>query len=86
MMKLWRKLGSIASGIMITICWGHILNGIKDLLIDIYQFHESAKLLRDVLEDNYLAEDASSKKFLVSNFNTYKIVYRRPIFDQFHEL
>ena len=86
MMKLWRKLGSIASGIMITICWEHILNGIKDLLIDSYQFRESAKLLRDALEDIYMAEDVSSKKFLVSNFITYKMVYRRPIFDQFYEL
>ena len=33
-----------------------------------------------------MAEDASSKKFLVSNFNSYKMVEDRPIIDQFHEL
>lgn len=33
-----------------------------------------------------MAEDASFKKFLVSNFNSYKMVEDRPIFDQFHEL
>ena len=67
------------------ICRGHILNGIKDSLSNVYQFHESAKLLWDALEDKYMAEDASSKKFLVGNFNAYKMLDNRPIIDQFHE-
>ena len=50
------------------ICGGHILNSMCDSLFDIYQFHESAKILFDSLEDKYMSEDASSKKFLVSNF------------------
>ncbi|GJZ84473.1 hypothetical protein Tco_0649812 [Tanacetum coccineum] len=33
-----------------------------------------------------MAEDASSKKFLVSNFNNYKIVDSRPVMEQFNEL
>ena len=33
-----------------------------------------------------MAKDASSKKFLVSNFNSYKMVENRPIIDQFLEL
>ncbi|GJW26673.1 zinc finger, CCHC-type containing protein [Tanacetum coccineum] len=33
-----------------------------------------------------MAEDASSKKFLVSNFNNYKMVDFRPIMKQFNEL
>ncbi|GJS60621.1 hypothetical protein Tco_0655405 [Tanacetum coccineum] len=33
-----------------------------------------------------LNEDASSKKFLVSNFNNYKMVDSRPVMEQFHEL
>ena len=68
------------------ICRGHILNGICDSLFDIYQFHESAKLLWDSLEDKYMSEDASSKLFLVSNFNNYKMLDNRPVMDQFHEL
>jgi LTR polyprotein gag-polypeptide-like protein len=68
------------------ICRGHILNGMQDSLFDIYQYHESAKELRDALENNYMAENASSKKFFVSNFNSYKMVQNRPIIDQFHEL
>ncbi|GJU19097.1 zinc finger, CCHC-type containing protein [Tanacetum coccineum] len=48
------------------ICRGHILNGMSDPLFDIYQNMESAKELWDSLESKYMAEDASSKKFLTS--------------------
>ncbi|GJX82048.1 RNA-directed DNA polymerase, eukaryota, reverse transcriptase zinc-binding domain protein [Tanacetum coccineum] len=47
---------------------------------------ESAKELWDSLESMYMAEDASSKKFLVSNFNNYKMVNSRPIMEQLNEL
>nr|GFA55025.1 zinc finger, CCHC-type [Tanacetum cinerariifolium] len=33
-----------------------------------------------------MAEDASSKKFLVSNFMNYKMVDTRPVMEQFHEM
>ena len=68
------------------ICKGHILIEIQDSLFDIYQYHESAKELWDTLEKKYMAEDASSKKFLVSKFNSYKMVENLPVIDQFHEL
>ncbi|GJV41761.1 hypothetical protein Tco_1420201 [Tanacetum coccineum] len=67
------------------ICRGHILSGMSDPLFDIYQNVESAKELRDSLESKYMAEDASSKKFLVSNFNNYKMVESRPVMEQFNE-
>ncbi|GKE10201.1 hypothetical protein Tco_1413752, partial [Tanacetum coccineum] len=47
---------------------------------------ESAKELWDSLESKYMAEDASSKKFLVSNFNNYKMVDSRTVMKQFNEL
>ncbi|GKD65788.1 hypothetical protein Tco_1307896, partial [Tanacetum coccineum] len=47
------------------ICRGHILNGMSDALFDVYQNMESAKELWDQLEAKYMAEDTSSKKFLV---------------------
>ncbi|GJV76608.1 hypothetical protein Tco_1508192 [Tanacetum coccineum] len=50
------------------VCRGLILNGMSDSLFDIYQNVESSKELWDSLEAKYMAEDASSKKFLVSNF------------------
>ena len=65
---------------------GHIPHGMQDSLFDIYQYHKSAKELRDTLENKYLEEDASSKKFLVSNFTSYKMVENRIVIDQFHEL
>ncbi|XP_076921704.1 uncharacterized protein LOC143583221 [Bidens hawaiensis] len=68
------------------ICRGHILNGMCDALFDVYQNAESARDLWDSLDTKYMAEDASSKKFLVSNFNSYKISNNRPIMDQFNEL
>ncbi|CAM8880357.1 unnamed protein product [Rhodiola kirilowii] len=59
------------------ICRGHILNGMFDPLFDLYQTVESAKELWDALEAKYMLEDASSKKFLVSNFNSYKMADAR---------
>nr|GEX20092.1 hypothetical protein [Tanacetum cinerariifolium] len=38
------------------------------------------------LEAKYMAEDASSKKFLVSNFTNYKMTDSRPVSKQYNEL
>ncbi|GKE03111.1 hypothetical protein Tco_1391094, partial [Tanacetum coccineum] len=65
---------------------GHILNGMSDSLFDVYTNVESAKELWDSLESKYMAEDSSSKKFLVSNFNNYKMVDSRPVMEQYNEL
>ncbi|GJW40755.1 hypothetical protein Tco_0066600 [Tanacetum coccineum] len=46
------------------VCRGLILNGMSDPLFDIYQNVESSKELWDSSEAKYMAEDASSKKFL----------------------
>ncbi|GJU58323.1 hypothetical protein Tco_1236089 [Tanacetum coccineum] len=35
----------------------------------------------DSLEAKYMAEDASSKKFLVSNFTKYKMTDSRPVME-----
>ncbi|GJT71653.1 hypothetical protein Tco_1030939 [Tanacetum coccineum] len=40
----------------------------------------------DTLEAEYMAEDASSKKFLVSNFTNYKMTDSRPVLEQYNEL
>nr|GMC69312.1 uncharacterized protein LOC109152108 [Ipomoea batatas]GMD49377.1 uncharacterized protein LOC109152108 [Ipomoea batatas] len=67
-------------------CRGHILNGMSDTLFDIYQYEESSKDLWDVLEAKYISKDASSKKFLVSEFNEFKMVDNRSVMEQFHEI
>nr|GEX91948.1 zinc finger, CCHC-type [Tanacetum cinerariifolium] len=68
------------------ICRGHILNDMSDALFDVYQNVGSAKELRDQLESKYMAEDASNKKFFVSNFNIHKMVDSRYVMEQYHEL
>ncbi|GJS57889.1 zinc finger, CCHC-type containing protein [Tanacetum coccineum] len=47
---------------------------------------ETSKELWDILEAKYMAEDASSKKFLVSNFTNYKMTDSRPVLEQYNEL
>nr|GEZ35434.1 zinc finger, CCHC-type [Tanacetum cinerariifolium] len=68
------------------ICRGHILNGMSDSLFDIYQNIGSAKELWESLESKYMAEDAFSKKFFVSNLMNYKMDDTRPVMEQFHEM
>jgi len=68
------------------ICRGHILNGMSNPLFDIYQNVESVKQLWNDLESKYIVEDAFSKKFLVSDFNNYKMVDSRSVMEQFNEL
>ncbi|KAJ9536784.1 hypothetical protein OSB04_un000008 [Centaurea solstitialis] len=68
------------------ICRGHILNAMSDPLFDVYQNVETAKALWKALEQKYFTEDATSKKFIVSKFNSYKMVDSRPIMDQMYEI
>ncbi|GJS84663.1 hypothetical protein Tco_0751204, partial [Tanacetum coccineum] len=41
---------------------------------------------QDTLEAKYMAEDASSKKFLISNFTNYKMTDSRQVLEQYNEL
>ncbi|GJY77382.1 zinc finger, CCHC-type containing protein [Tanacetum coccineum] len=68
------------------VCRGLILNGMSDPLFDIYQNVESSKELLVSLEAKYMVKDASSKKFLVSNFTNYKMTDFRPVMEQYNEL
>ncbi|KAL4568123.1 hypothetical protein LXL04_023725 [Taraxacum kok-saghyz] len=56
---------------------GYILNGMSDSIFDIHGEAKSAKKLWDTLEVKYITDDASNKKFLVSDFNNYKMVDSR---------
>ncbi|GKD19289.1 hypothetical protein Tco_1208447 [Tanacetum coccineum] len=47
---------------------------------------ESSKKLWDSSEATYMTEDASNKKFLVSNFTNYKMANSRPVLEQYNEL
>nr|GFA91831.1 hypothetical protein [Tanacetum cinerariifolium] len=47
---------------------------------------DTSKELWDTLEAKYMAEDASTKKFLISNFTNYKMTDSRPVLEQYNEL
>ncbi|GJZ63688.1 hypothetical protein Tco_0620109 [Tanacetum coccineum] len=49
-------------------------------------FDNIDKFEGDSLEAKYMAEDALSKKFLVSNFTNYKMVNSRPVMEQYNKL
>ncbi|GJR77094.1 zinc finger, CCHC-type containing protein [Tanacetum coccineum] len=68
------------------VCRCLILNGMSDFLFGIYQNVESSKVLYDSLKAKYMAEDATSKKFFVSNFTNYKMTDSRPVMKQYNEL
>src|ERR1044072_9035722 len=68
------------------ICMGHILNGMSDSVFEIYQSSNSAKELWEKLESRYMQEDSTSKKFLVSQFNNYKMVDSISVMEQLYEL
>lgn len=67
------------------ICKDHILDELSDALFDTYQHMKMAKELWDTLETRQMVENVSSKKFLVSQFNSYKMVDGRSVMEQFHE-
>ncbi|XP_023751273.1 uncharacterized protein LOC111899652 [Lactuca sativa] len=68
------------------ICKGHILNGMSDALFDIHSEALCAKELWDTIELKYITKDASSKKFLVSDFNNYKMEDSRSVTERYDEL
>ncbi|GJX32410.1 hypothetical protein Tco_0242265, partial [Tanacetum coccineum] len=75
--RRWQKKMHFLLSSMSVVCL--ILNGMFDPLFDIYQNVESFKELKDSFEAKYMTEDASSKKFLVSNFTNYKMTDSRPV-------
>ena len=62
------------------------MNSMSDALFDVYQSMESAKELWRALDNKYISEDASSKNFILSQFNNYKMVEERLVLDQLHEI
>ncbi|GJX62807.1 zinc finger, CCHC-type containing protein [Tanacetum coccineum] len=58
----------------------------KSLLNNFIRMLNRLRSCRIPLESKYMVEDSSSKKFLVSNFNNYKMVDTRPVMEQYNEL
>ncbi|GKD66324.1 hypothetical protein Tco_1308432 [Tanacetum coccineum] len=65
---------------------GNSLSKLKDTIWSNPSDEVSSEELWDTLEAKYMAEDASSKKFLVSNFTNYKMTDSRPVLELYNEL
>ncbi|GLU19483.1 hypothetical protein SLE2022_357320 [Rubroshorea leprosula] len=68
------------------VCRGCILNGMSDSLFDTYVHESTAKELWAKLETRYMNEDATSKKFLVTRWNNYKMIDNKSVMEQFREI
>ncbi|XP_073033878.1 uncharacterized protein [Primulina eburnea] len=68
------------------ICREHILNAMCDSLFDVYHMIPTAKELWDKVEERYMQEDSSSKKFLVSTFLNFKMIDSRLVMEQFSKV
>ncbi|KAK3001422.1 hypothetical protein RJ639_020711 [Escallonia herrerae] len=67
-------------------CRNHILSKMTDSFYDQYsKMSKTAKELWDTLKSVYQAEEASSKKFLVSNYMDFKMTDDRPVSVQVRE-
>ena len=58
----------------------------SDSLFDTYITIDTAKELWNKLDARYMKEDATSKKFLVTSWNTYKMSDSRSVMKQFAEI
>ncbi|GKB21754.1 hypothetical protein Tco_0855677 [Tanacetum coccineum] len=50
---------------------GHILNAMPDPLLDVYQNYPSAREFWKALEERFFTEDATSKKFIITDQEDY---------------
>nr|GEX64518.1 zinc finger, CCHC-type [Tanacetum cinerariifolium] len=70
--------------------WGGLQNmAEEDALLALQHECSNVKTYKElwnILEAKYMAEDASSKKFLVSNFTNYKMTDSRPVLEQYNEV
>ena len=68
------------------LCWKYILNGLDDILDNIYSTFTTVKEFGESLEKKYKTEDAGMKKFIVGCFLDYKLVDSIPIVKQLEDL
>ena len=68
------------------LCRNYILNGLDNVLYNVYCTIETSKELWESLEKKYKTEDAGSKKFVVGKFLEYKMVDAIPVINQVQDL
>ncbi|XP_021979236.1 uncharacterized protein LOC110875347 [Helianthus annuus] len=67
------------------ICHGYVLNGLSDVLYNVYNNVKTSKDLWDALEKKYKMEDAGTKKFVVARFLYFKMVESKTVMNQVQE-
>ncbi|CAL1356033.1 unnamed protein product [Linum trigynum] len=68
------------------LCKNYILNGLDDILYNVYSTIETSKELWEALEKKYKAEDAGLKKSIAAKFLEYKMVDSKAVVTQVQEL
>ncbi|KAH1097581.1 hypothetical protein J1N35_014502 [Gossypium stocksii] len=63
-------------------CQNYILNGLSDVLYEVYSVKKTAKELWTSLDHKYKAEDAGTKKFLVVKFLNFVMLDSKLVVNQ----
>lgn len=71
---------------MMTLCRGHILNTMSNTLFHAYHNVPTTKELRAQLQEVYMKEDVTSKRFIVTRFNIYRMTDSRSVMEQLDQL
>ena len=67
-------------------CRNYILNGLDNILYNVYSPIKTAKELWDSLDKKYKTEDAGAKKFVVGKFLEYMMVDSKSVISQVQEI
>ncbi|GJZ12632.1 zinc finger, CCHC-type containing protein [Tanacetum coccineum] len=84
-LRLYRDLNSI-NDIVVYVLTTQMSELIEDDTVEAIRRRDKWENDDYICRGHILNEDASSKKFLVSNFNNYKMFDSRPVMEQFFEL
>ena len=68
------------------LCKNYILNGLDNMLYNVYSVKESAKALWESLDLKYKIEDAGAKKFTIRRFLDYKMQDSKTLMIQVQEI
>ncbi|XP_057463817.1 uncharacterized protein LOC130753655 [Actinidia eriantha] len=68
------------------LCWNYILNGLENILYNVYSPIKIAKELWDSLDKKYKTKDVRAKKFVVSKFLEYMMVDSKSVINQVQEI
>ncbi|KAK6149322.1 hypothetical protein DH2020_016847 [Rehmannia glutinosa] len=68
------------------LCRNYILNGLDDILYNVYSSFKTSKELWDSLDKKYKIEDVGAKKFVVGKLLDYKMVDTKTVISQIQEI